>query len=57
MYSREEIIYHYRVLLSLLDKDRTEASKCFSGEILDGYRQIIDIEYDILIEELRKICG
>ena len=50
----DEYIYHYRRLLTHMETDRVESSRCFQGELLDAYRQILKKEQDILAANLKK---
>ena len=51
----EEYIYHYRRLLAHMDADGGEISRCFQGELLDAYRQLLKKEQDALVENLKKL--
>ena len=50
----DEYIYHYRRLLVHMDADRVGSCRCFQGELLDAYRQLLKKEQDILIANLKK---
>lgn len=51
----EEILFHYRKLLALMEEDRALMARNFSGEFVHPYQQTVRKEMDQVRNMIRKL--